>query len=216
MLEEMSAFFERRLDGYDEHMLNNIEGAKEFYPFTASCLPKEQYAGVLDLGCGTGIELEEYFKINPSAHLTGIDLSRKMLDELKKKLGKYDITLIQGSYFSLDLGTECFCAAVSVESLHHFTAEEKLPLYKNLHRSLCDGGYFILTDYFATTEQEQEQYRAELIRLKQEAGARDDAFYHYDTPLTVENEIKTLSDAGFSDIKIIGSWGATHTIKAIK
>ena len=48
MLEEMSAFFERRLDGYDEHMLNNIEGAKEFYPFTASCLPKEQYAGVLD------------------------------------------------------------------------------------------------------------------------------------------------------------------------
>ena len=39
MLEKMSDFFEARLDGYDDHMMTNIECASEFYPFTAKQLP---------------------------------------------------------------------------------------------------------------------------------------------------------------------------------
>lgn len=38
MLERMDIFFENRLAGYDEHMLTNIEGANEFYKFTAAQL----------------------------------------------------------------------------------------------------------------------------------------------------------------------------------
>ena len=53
MLERMSEFFEKRLNGYDEHMLTNIKSAREFYPFTAECLPKANGCRVLDLGCGT-------------------------------------------------------------------------------------------------------------------------------------------------------------------
>ena len=85
MLEKMSDFFEKRLDTYDEHMMNNIESAREFYPFTADHLPKRENCTVLDLGCGTGLELGEYFNINPTAHVTGIDLSKGMLDALKNK-----------------------------------------------------------------------------------------------------------------------------------
>ena len=40
MLEKMGAFFEARLAGYEEHQLNCIESAREFYPFTAGCLPR--------------------------------------------------------------------------------------------------------------------------------------------------------------------------------
>ena len=83
MLEKMSEFFENRLDGYDEHMLTCIESAEEFYPFTADLLPKEAGCRVLDLGCGTGLELEYYFRLNPSALVTGVDLSQGMLDELR-------------------------------------------------------------------------------------------------------------------------------------
>ena len=75
MLEKMSEFFENRLDLYDEHMLTEIEGAREFYPFTASLLPKGENAEILDLGCGTGLELAFYFPLNPAAKITGIDLS---------------------------------------------------------------------------------------------------------------------------------------------
>ena len=77
MLEKMADFFECRLDGYDEHMLNHIASAKEFYPFTAGLLPRNPGCRLLDLGCGTGLELEFYEAFNPSAHITGIDLSEK-------------------------------------------------------------------------------------------------------------------------------------------
>ena len=50
MLEKMSEFFENRLDGYDEHMMTNIESANEFYPFTAKCLPAKGNCHILDLG----------------------------------------------------------------------------------------------------------------------------------------------------------------------
>ena len=55
MLEKMGAFFESRIDGYENHQLTCIESAREFYPFTAGCLPQASRACVLDLGCGTGL-----------------------------------------------------------------------------------------------------------------------------------------------------------------
>ena len=39
----------------------NIESADEFYPYTAKQLPTTENCHILDLGCGTGLELEEYF-----------------------------------------------------------------------------------------------------------------------------------------------------------
>ena len=129
MLEKMCDFFENRLDGYDEHMMTNIESATTFYPFTAKMLPHTAHSRILDLGCGTGLELEAYFPLCPSAKVTGIDLSGGMLSALCKKFPGKDITLIVGSYFDVPFGAEAFDAAVSVESLHHFTKEEKIPLY---------------------------------------------------------------------------------------
>lgn len=216
MLEKMGPFFDLRLDGYEEHQLNCIESAKEFYPFTAGWLPQEKGASVLDLGCGTGLELEQYFQLNPTAKVTGIDLAPGMLAELKKKFPNRDIHLILGSYFDVPFGSQIYDAAVSVESLHHFTKEEKIPLYRKLYQALKHGGYFILTDYFSVNEEEEAFYQAELSRLKALQGITDNEFYHYDTPLTVKHEMEALSAAGFSSTEILKHWGATHTIKAVK
>jgi len=215
-LEKMAEFFDARLEGYEEHMLDCIESAREFYPFTAAQLPDAPGARVLDLGCGTGLELDEYFRRNPFAQITGIDLAPGMLAALKNKFFDKAIRLIQGSYFDVPFGEVVFEAAVSVESLHHFTMEEKIPLYQKLCRALRPGGYFILTDYFAPTAEEERLYRQELLRLKREQGIADDAFYHYDTPLTVEHETQALLAAGFSGVEELARWGATHTLKAKK
>ena len=216
MLEKMSDFFEARLDGYDEHMLTNIESAEKFYPFTAKQLPTTEDCHILDLGCGTGLELGEYFALNPSAKVTGIDLSSGMLAELKRKFYDKDITLMLGSYFDLPLGNNVFDAAVSVESLHHFTKEEKVPLYAKLHKALKRGGYFVLTDYFSLSDEEERMHRQNLIALKAEQGITDDEFYHYDTPLTVKHESEALIEAGFSSVEVLKNWGATYTVKAVK
>lgn len=170
MLEKMDAFFEARLKGYDAHMLEEIEGAREFYPFTASQLPQESGAKILDLGCGTGLELEFYFAMNPTAQVTGIDLSQGMLDALQRKFPGNSLNLICGSYFDAPLGSR-YDGAVSVESLHHFTQTQKTSLYTKLCAALKEGGWFILTDYFAADDDEETLWYRELLRLKKKTAS---------------------------------------------
>ena len=136
MLERMDEFFDSRLAIYDEHQLDAIASARDFYPFTAGLLPREPGARVLDLGCGTGLELEWYFQLNPTARVTGIDLAPGMLDALRAKFPEHNLELICDSYFDVPLGAQRFDAAVSVESLHHFTQAEKIPLYTRLCTAL--------------------------------------------------------------------------------
>ena len=216
MLEKMGEFFDARIDGYEEHQLMTIEAAAEFYPFTAMCLPQASGVRILDLGCGTGLELGYYYELVPAARITGIDLAPGMLEQLRRKFPGRSLTLIQGSYFDVPFGEAAFDAAVSVESLHHFTQAEKIPLYTKLQKALKPDGFFILTDYFAASETEERSRRAELLRLKHEQHLPDDAFYHYDTPLTVEHETAALLTAGFSSVTVLKNWGATCTLKAVK
>ena len=201
-LERMDDFFAARVDGYDEHMRTTIEGASDFYAYTASLMPMVKEARVLDLGCGTGLELEEYFRLNPEADVTGIDLS-----EAK-------IRLILGSYFDVPFGEGAYDAAVSVESLHHFPAEQKETLYRKLHAALRDNGRFVLTDYFAESEELEKEYFQNLKLLKEEQGLPEDVFFHYDTPLTVDHEMHLLRQAGFADVQILKEWGTTFTLLA--
>ena len=214
-LEKMDDFFAARIDGYDEHMKRDIEGASGFYAYTASLLPKAEGSRVLDLGCGTGLELEEYFSLNPGAKVTGIDLSEAMLKALKTKFPEKELTLIQASYFDTPLGENRYDAAVSVESLHHFPAEQKASLYRKLHAALKANGIFVLTDYFAESEALEKEYFENLAALKKEQGLPDDTFYHYDTPLLVEHETEILLKAGFRDVRIMEKWGeSTYTVLA--
>lgn len=214
MLEKMDDFFEKRISDYDEHMMTAIEGAGEFYKFTAALLPQETESEILDLGCGTGLELEEYFSLNPNARVTCVDLSEAMLEALKAKFPDKNLNLICGSYFDVELESERYNAAVSVESLHHFTRERKLLLYQKLFRALKPNGYFVLTDYFAESAELEKLYFELFEKLKKEQGITDNGFYHYDTPLTVEHEIGILKKAGFSSVEILKNWGATYTLVA--
>ena len=215
-LEQMNDFFAARVEGYDEHMRATIEGADDFYAYTASLLPADIGARVLDLGCGTGLELEEYFRLNPDAAVTGIDLSDAMLSSLKSKFPDRNLNLIRGSYFDVPFGENAYDAAVSVESLHHFTAEQKESLYTRLHAVLKENSCFVLTDYFADSEEQEKELFRNLKQLKQEQGLPEDVFFHYDTPLTVEHESAALRKAGFSEIRIMKNWGHTFTLLAVR
>ena len=215
-LEKMDDFFAKRVNEYDKHMLNNIEGSLEFYSYTASLLPKDCESKVLDLGCGTGLELEEYFKLNSGAYVTAIDISVAMLNKLKEKFFNKNIEIIVGSYFDVPFEEIKYDAAVSVASLHHFTPEEKLSLYKKLFLALKPNGYFILTDYFANTENLEKELFDKLNQIKEQQNIKNGELYHYDTPLTVDHEIEILKKSGFKEVEGLKYWGNTCTIKAKK
>ena len=136
---------------------------------------------------------------------------------LREKIGQLrqpGVSLVGA--FDVPFDENAYEAAVSVESLHHFAKEEKLPLYEKLRKALKPKGCFILTDYYAMSDEEEQFHRAELLRLKKEQGIADEGFYHYDTPLTVEHETETLLEAGFSSVEVLKNWGATYTIKAVR
>ncbi len=195
-LEKMADFFEKRVGEYDEHMLNDVEGCKEGYIKMASLIPHET-KNMLDLGCGTGLELDEIFKLLPDISVTGIDLTAAMLRRLKEKHAGRNINLICGDYFTVPFGEEAYDCAVSFQTMHHFSQEKKRNLYRKINNALKDNSVYIECDYMVETQEEEYRWFSENERLRKENNIPDGVFCHYDTPCTIENQIKLLTEAGF-------------------
>lgn len=196
-LEPMADFFTARLDGYDEHMLNDVEGCREGYLTMAELVP-EGTESLLDLGCGTGLELDEIFRRLPDVPVTGIDLTQAMLDRLKEKHPHKSLNLICGDYFGVALGEGEYDCAVSFQTMHHFSREKKTELYRKICKALKSCGVYIECDYMVEAQQEEDFWFTENERIRKEQNIPLDEFFHYDTPCTVDNQIKMLKMAGFS------------------
>lgn len=194
-LEGMADFFADRLIGYEEHMKPWTEAYRQM----ASVIP-EQTKHVLDIGCGTGLEVDEIFKRFPKMKLTGIDLSKEMLATLiEKHKGEYEnqqLELIHGDYFTHPL-TGTYDVVVSFQSLHHFTPKKKYGLFKKLYDHLLQGGKFIYVDYIACCQEEERICYEECLRRREKWNIPKEQFIHFDTPLTLEHEVELLEMAGF-------------------
>jgi len=198
-LEKMDEFFENRSASYEEHMLS-ISHIRNGYKKIAEMIPKNTKK-LLDLGCGTGLELIEIFRKLPNIKVTGIDLTKKMLDKLYEKFPGRDIVLINGNYFSHDFGSNIYDVIISYQTLHHFEHDIKQKLYKKLFNALTIHGQYIECDYIALNQEEENFHFRENRNLRIENGVKEGEFYHYDTPCTVENQIKNMEKAGFKSVK---------------
>lgn len=202
MLEKMADFFTARVDEYDNHMMNDVVGCKEGYIKMAELLP-ETVVNLLDLGCGTGLELDEIFKIRPNIKVTGVDLSKAMLGVLKQKHPNQDLTLINANYFDYDFGIEWFDAIISFQTMHHFSHEQKIQLYSRIYSALKPGGKYIEGDYMVIEQKDEDYNFKESVRIRNEQNITDGEFYHYDTPCTIENQLKMLRLAKFEKVEMV-------------
>jgi len=208
MLEKMSDFFAARVAQYENHMLNNVVGCKEGYLKMAELLPRT-VSNLLDLGCGTGLELDEIFKTHPNIKVTGVDLTKEMLDVLKQKHPSKDLTLIHASYFDYDFGVERFDAVISFQTMHHYSHEQKIKLYSRVYSTLKPGGRYIECDYMVIDQKDEDFYCKENERIRKEQNIPDSEFYHYDTPCTIDNQLKMLSIAKFEHVEMV--WRKENT-----
>ena len=211
---EMRAFFNSVADDYEQHMFEFVDGALEYYQKTAEVISSFQPSSLLDLGCGTGLELDTIFKKLPHLKVIGVDLADKLLAKLKSKHPDKDLTLINKSYFDVDYGEAQFDCAVSVMTLHHFDYQTKLGLYKKIYASLKNSGHYVETDYMVLDEKEEAFYATEKKRLRQENNIT--GFDCYDSPLTVSHQLEALKEAGFKNAHVEWSLKNTYLLIADK
>ena len=215
ILEKMDDFFNSRAETYDSHMLVDMNLGEFYKEIAALVITGKQDMSLLDLGCGTGLELERLFVKYPDMQVTGVDLSFEMLDGLRAKYKDKNVDLICGSYFDVQFGSD-YDVVLSTYSLHHFNEFEKFIIYKKVFKSMKPGGIYIEGDYTVKTDEEQALYVSELKRLKREQNLDSGNFYHYDTPMTAENQIKLLKSAGFAGAEVVKQWESTSIITAKK
>lgn len=205
-LEAMDQFFAVRVDDYEEHM----SPWKDYYKWMAQIIP-EDAKELLDIGCGTGLELDNIFERFPNMKVTGIDLAKSMLNELERKHADKNLSLICEDYFVAPFGKECFDVAVSFQTLHHFKPEKKILIFQKLYDSLKDGGCYIECDYIAKTQEQEELLFAECDRRRERDKIPEDVFVHFDTPLALEHEINLMKQAGFEKVELMGYKGEDNT-----
>ncbi len=199
-IEEMSSFFNERSNMYDDHMRETIEEFDKYYKTLANeIVETNQKIHILDLGCGTGAELEYIFRRVPNATVTCVDLSEDMVNELKikykDKLNQFEFRI--ESY--LDMDYEKYDYIVSVMTMHHWTYSVKRGVYKKICKALNDGGKYLEGDYYVDYD-----YELELIKRREELLKDKDknVFYHIDIPFSRKTQEELYLDAGFKDFSV--------------
>jgi tRNA (cmo5U34)-methyltransferase len=204
----MGAFFNARAARYDEVHTGHIAGGRASKDLVAAHLP-EGTRDVLDLGCGTGLELEALFARFPDARVLGIDLAEDMLALLRTRCAGFDVSTRCMSYFDYDFPFAQFDAVISVMSLHHFSPAQKLALYQKVGRTLRPGGVFLNCDYIIGSPFRERRNFCRLRRLRVPPGE-----VHFDTPLTLRHELSVLRQAGFACGMVLWSQGSTQLLRA--
>ena len=158
--ELMDEFFDRRVDIYEDHMREVIPDFDAFYSCVAAQIPQTGAdLTILDLGCGTGLELDFVLLRAPNARITAVDVSHEMLSRLLAKYNarrpRPNVTAIEGSYLTLSFPAGSFDYVISVETMHHLTGDVKLDMYSKIAHWLRPGGKYIEGDYVVSSAEER-------------------------------------------------------------
>lgn len=210
--EEMGDFFSCRVDIYEDRHLGRWG---EEYAHIADCFD-EGLERLLDIGCGTGLELASLYRRFPALQVTGIDLSETMLDQLRASYPGRDLRLVQADYTAWDLGEREYDGALSFETLHHLLPEEKEKLYVKLFQALRPGGCYVECDYVACCQEEQDLCRDHYEHRRAKYQVHPGQFVHIDIPLTLERQLELLDRAGFRCVQVLHQRECTAILKAYR
>lgn len=139
---ESQESFDRQALTYD--MDRNGSHAREQYSIILQKMENFRFANVLDVGCGTGEILKRIHKRYPEVSLTGVDISEKMLEVAKVKIGN-KATLLWADAEMLPFSDATFDLIVCSDSFHHYPNPQKV--LAEFLRVLKRGGNLLICDY---------------------------------------------------------------------
>jgi len=201
----MGDFFDSVSDTYDEVHTAHIDRGEEYYmaisnPFEST----SKKVKILNLGCGTGLDLASILKKTPNATLCCIDLSQKMLSILEERYsaGSHSITKHLVSYLDFEYSPNEYDYILASSTLHHLLDKEKSDLFQKLFNALKNNGYLVLGDYYVSDD-EAKEYLELYFNFKSKGIDISEGKYHIDIPTTRESEIDLLNRSGFKGIETI-------------
>lgn len=149
-------------------------------------------ASMLDLGCGTGILLQQLHLLNRGLKLYGLDISPEMVKIASSKVPGANIQ--NGSASKLPYKANLFDYVTCANSFHHYP-DSQLTI-KEIFRVLKHGGKFVLLDPFV-----DGLFRKFINRTI------NILFNEGDTKIYSGEAIKLMfQDAGFKSIRQTTQW----------
>lgn len=102
---------------------------------------------IIDIGCGRGGNislLNNYYK--PEL-IVGVDLCWENIRFCNKKKSKNTFCCVADAE-NIPFRENSFDIVINIESSLHY--QDLFRFYRNVHRILCEGGYFLYTDFYPT------------------------------------------------------------------
>jgi len=163
---------------------------------------------ILDVGCGTGLELTHIFERVPNAEITAMDQAPRMLAELGRKYAARmgQITLLEASCVEWPADRVAsatrlvdFDYVVSVLCVHHFPPDTKVGIYRNFRHALKPGGAYVEGDQMPdgpAGAEDHGEYERAIAKLP---GGRIGE-WNYDVTLNFQTNRQLLREAGFGQV----------------
>jgi len=148
----------------------------------------------VDLGSGRGTDvLRMAESVGETGFVYGIDISDGMLEKARQNAEKFKVTnvrFVKSELEKLQLPDKVADLVISNCTLNH--ADDKQAVWNEIYRILKDGGRFVISDIYSTT-QVPDEYRKDPVAVAEcWAGS-----------VTREEYLVQLENAGFSTVNII-------------
>ena len=190
---------------FDSHVRKNVP----FYEYmhglvkdiSAFFITKD--SNVYDLGCSTGFA-SSYLSNNKKGNVIGIDEKEDMINIARNRVKNatfYKGQIIDYKYFNSSF-------ALSFLTAHFIKHNERDLLIKNVYSGLNEGGAFCLVEkIFSESPRIQEIFNGMLLDFKikngfsyEETIKKNQSLRGCLIPRSIDQNIKSLKDAGFKEV----------------
>ncbi len=124
----------------------------------------------IDVGCGSGYDVEIMARTNPEVYLVALDLSESVKITRRRCAGLLNVGVVQASALALPFKDECFDFAYSFGVLHHTPAPWAGA--KEIGRVLADGGAAYLYLYEDHADHPVKYWSLKFITLLRRGARR--------------------------------------------
>jgi ubiquinone/menaquinone biosynthesis C-methylase UbiE len=148
----------------------------------------------LDLGSGRGNDvLKAAALVGAEGHAYGVDVTPKMIQVAevnRKKLGIKNVSFLQGEIDKIPLESGIVDVVISNCTINH--AKDKAAVYRDIHRVLKTGGYFVVSDVLADKPLPEEVVNDPAAWAACYGGA-----------IVKEEYFKAVREGGFTQVEIL-------------